>query len=143
MGKLLGSRIVSKQKTCHLICNMGMVHCTHNFVNINLASSASHVELQEQVGESLLDYRFLFIYQLYSYRNNESYYDPAYPRLYWVQYFEQKQITIESMCLTDFCKTFTVGRGRQNSNKLLHIAIIVEWYLYSFLVGFRTLMLHQ
>ena len=34
MGKLLGSRIVFKQKTYHLINNMGIVHCTHNFVNI-------------------------------------------------------------------------------------------------------------
>ena len=76
------------------------------------------MQLQEQVGESLSDYRSVFIYQLYVYRNNGSYYDPAYPRSYWVQYFEQKQMTIESMCLTYFCKTFTVGRGRQNSNKI-------------------------
>ena len=27
-------------------------------------------------------------------------------------------MTIESMCLTNFCKTFTVGRGRRNANKI-------------------------
>ena len=45
MGKLLGSRVVSKQEIYQLINNMGMVNCSHNFVNINLASNASCIEL--------------------------------------------------------------------------------------------------
>ena len=64
---------MSKQETCHLINNMGMVHCSHNFVNINLASNASCIDLRDHVGELLSDYCSLFIYQLYGYINNESY----------------------------------------------------------------------
>ena len=36
MGRLIGSRIMSKQKTCYLINNIGFVFSTHTFVSVDI-----------------------------------------------------------------------------------------------------------
>ena len=36
MSMLMGSRVISKQETCHLINSLPLVSCSHNFLHMNL-----------------------------------------------------------------------------------------------------------
>ena len=45
MVKLIGSRVKSKQETCHLTNSSTLVSCSHNFRNVNLMPKCDRLQL--------------------------------------------------------------------------------------------------
>ena len=122
MNRLLGNRLISRQETCHLINNLPLVSCSHNFVLVNLLACNELLQLDDvvtddadlavgddvDVGNSERS-RVLSLIEIYSVRNNT---------IHWVN-INEIPTNIESVNLANFVTTFRVGIRGANKNKIM------------------------
>ena len=95
MGKLLTSRIMSKQEVCHQINNYGFVHCTHTFINIDLPPKADKCNLNIATNtagvpiavEGTAARVYVNIMELYFKREKAESWDPKLPLNDWAIIF--------------------------------------------------------
>ena len=84
MSKLIGSRVMSKQETCHLINSMSLVSCLHNFRNINLVPKSNRLDMVDAGDVGIGDVSVKSIVFMYGRRFIPSLYAEQFPLIgYW------------------------------------------------------------
>ena len=80
MGKLLGSRMISKQETCHLINSLPLVSCSHRFLMINFKKISNFLDIDT---ETTSEVTIMSIIDAYWKRHLEStYHTSCLPRIH-------------------------------------------------------------
>ena len=126
MGKLLGSRMISKQETCHLLNSLPLVSCSHSFLMINLKKISNLLDLSTlPANESELvtgrlsrtsvtgnEVSIVSIIEAYGKRHLESSYHVNTLNLLTIS-------EIELMSFDEFVRLFYVGQKQSFKNLII------------------------
>ena len=110
MGKLLGSRMISKQETCHLINSLPLVSCSHRFLMINFKKISNLLDIDTERATS--EVTIMSIIDAYGKRHLESaYHTSCLPRIYLSD--------IVQMTFDEFVRLYYVGQKQSFKNLII------------------------
>jgi len=113
MGKLLGSRMISKQETCHLLNFLPLVSCSHRFLTINLKKISNLVDIgTERPNEETNEATISSIVDMYAKRHLESSY-----HVNTLPYLDD--LDIDAMTFDAFVRLFYVGKKQSFKNLII------------------------
>jgi hypothetical protein len=129
MNKLNGERTISQQEIMHLLLSLGLVSCTHNFVNLHLDSCSQELDLdmlwQSPGGQRTIKTALkISLMDAYGRRLNA---------MFWKDQkcFSINEESLRDMPLSVFVARFNVGKRGQFSNKIFKRAkenVVVIFY---------------
>ena len=107
MFRLLGQRQISRQETCHLINNLPLVRCSHQFITVNLKNDLHRIDAAE---EGKQEVRIMSTVDAYGRRLD---------RDLWNRFeVDAKNVDLRNMPLNKFVGHFKVGERGKLKNKI-------------------------
>ena len=115
MGLLMGSRVISKQETCHLLNALPLVSCSHSFSMIHLEPTSIQLLLDDDSGENENSNVSVYsIVQMYAKRlENDVFHMNARSILI--------DLDLRTMTFNEFVTKFYVGKRGDRKNKILPV----------------------